>query len=211
MSRKVPAKKKDGGETTTLAKSYEPTPHDRKIMQAYFEEQRENPPPPRLKAVRENSGTLSLAPDHPDIFVGVVLLLDAIGLKDPNLGRELLRQMAAVADGHEDALNAMIAFVKGLQPRDALEAALATQMAAVHALGMRLASQLVTSKTHKGQEHAERALNKLSRTFTIQMEALKRYRTGGEQKVTVQHVSVNDNAQAIVGNVSTGVGGDKKS
>jgi len=25
---------------------------------------------------------------------------------------------------------------------------------------------------------------------------LKKYRTGGEQKVTVQHVSVNDNAQA---------------
>jgi hypothetical protein len=71
MSRKVPAKQ-DGGEATTLAKSYEPTPHDRKVMQAYFEEQRENPPPPRLKAVRENSGTLSLAPDHPDIFVGVV-------------------------------------------------------------------------------------------------------------------------------------------
>ena len=41
--------------------------------------------------------------------------------------------------------------------------------------------------------------------FTTQLETLKMYRTGGEQKVTVQHVSVNDNAQAIVGNVSTGV------
>jgi hypothetical protein len=33
------------------------------------------------------------------------------------------------------------------------------------------------------------------------MEALKRYRMGGEQKVTVQHVSVNDGRQAIVGDV----------
>jgi hypothetical protein len=33
------------------------------------------------------------------------------------------------------------------------------------------------------------------------MEALKRYRTGGEQKVTVQHVLVNDGGQAIVGDV----------
>jgi hypothetical protein len=33
------------------------------------------------------------------------------------------------------------------------------------------------------------------------MEALKRYRTRGEQKITVQHVSVNDGGQAIVGNV----------
>jgi hypothetical protein len=36
------------------------------------------------------------------------------------------------------------------------------------------------------------------------MEALKRYRTGGEQKVTVQHVSVSDGGQAIVGNVTQG-------
>jgi hypothetical protein len=39
---------------------------------------------------------------------------------------------------------------------------------------------------------------------------LKKYRTGGEQKVTVQHVTVSDNAQAIVGNVSAGGGDDKK-
>jgi hypothetical protein len=42
------------------------------------------------------------------------------------------------------------------------------------------------------------------------METLKRYRTGGEQKVTVQHVTVSDNAQAIVGNVSAGGGDDEK-
>jgi hypothetical protein len=34
------------------------------------------------------------------------------------------------------------------------------------------------------------------------MEALKRHRTGGEQKVTVQHVTVNEVGQAIVGAVS---------
>jgi hypothetical protein len=30
---------------------------------------------------------------------------------------------------------------------------------------------------------------RIARTFAAQVEALKRYRTGGEQKVTVQHVS----------------------
>jgi hypothetical protein len=39
-------------------------------------------------------------------------------------------------------------------------------------------------------------------TFATQMEALKRYRTGGEQKVTVQHVSVSEGGQTIVGNVT---------
>jgi hypothetical protein len=52
------------------------------------------------------------------------------------------------------------------------------------------------------QDSAERAFNKLARTYATQMEALKRYRTGGEQKVTVQHVSVSEGGQAIVGNVT---------
>ncbi len=37
--------------------------------------------------------------------------------------------------------------------------------------------------------------------FTTQVETLKRYRSGGDQTVTVQHVSVTDGGQAIVGNV----------
>jgi hypothetical protein len=34
------------------------------------------------------------------------------------------------------------------------------------------------------------------------MEALKRYRSGADQKVTLQHVSVAEGGQAIVGNVT---------
>src|SRR3984957_10257646 len=52
------------------------------------------------------------------------------------------------------------------------------------------------------QDSASNAFNKLARTFAMQLEALKRYRTGGEQKVTVQHVTVGEGGQAIVGNVN---------
>jgi len=48
-------------------------------------------------------------------------------------------------------------------------------------------------------DSAERTLNKLARTFTNQLEALKRYRTGGEQKVTVQHVQAIHVTQAARG------------
>jgi hypothetical protein len=54
------------------------------------------------------------------------------------------------------------------------------------------------------QDAAERALNKLARTYATQMEALKRYRTGGQQKVTVEHVTVNAGGRAIVGAVAHG-------
>ena len=47
------------------------------------------------------------------------------------------------------------------------------------------------------QDSASNAFNKLARTFAVELEALKRYRTGGEQRVTVQHVTVNEGGQAI--------------
>jgi hypothetical protein len=67
---------------------------------------------------------------------------------------------------------------------------------------MTFARRLANVETIEQQDSAERAFNKLARTFTTQLEALKRYRTGGEQKVTVQHVSVSEGGQAIVGNVT---------
>jgi hypothetical protein len=63
------------------------------------------------------------------------------------------------------------------------------------------------------QDSAERAFNKLTRTFAAQVSALKEYRSKGEQKMTVQHVHVAEGAQAIVGNVNApteGVGATEK-
>jgi hypothetical protein len=94
-----------------------------------------------------------------------------------------------------------------VKPRDERKAMLATQMGAIHAATMMLARRLNHVETIAQQDAAERALNKLARTFTTQMDALKRYRTGGQQKVTVEHVTVNSGGQAIVGAVTTGGGG----
>jgi hypothetical protein len=57
------------------------------------------------------------------------------------------------------------------------------------------------------QDRAERAFNKLTRTFAAQVSALKEYRSKGEQKMTVQHVHVAEGGQAIVGNVNAPAGG----
>jgi hypothetical protein len=40
------------------------------------------------------------------------------------------------------------------------------------------------------------ALNKLARTFAAQVEALKNYRSKGEQRIVVQHVNVGEGGQA---------------
>ena len=92
--------------------------------------------------------------------------------------------------------------IKGIQPKDHLEAMLAAQMAVVHIATIKFAQHFSFIETLPQQDSTERTVNKLARTFAMQMEALKRYRTGGEQKVTVQHVTVVEGGQAIVGNVT---------
>ena len=160
-------------------------------------------PAPRLKVVPTEKGmTIALA--HP--FVGDALLMDALGTVDIDFYRALLDQLGRAAlEGDkidERKLNFMLSVLKGVESKDQLETMLAAQMAAVHVATMTFSLRLSTAETVEQQDSAERAFNKLARTFTTQLEALKRYRTGGEQKVTVQHVSVSEGGQAIVGNVT---------
>ena len=104
----------------------------------------------------------------------------------------------------------MLAVIKGIEPQDQVESMLAAQMAAIHMATMTFARRLAHVDNIAQQDSAERAFNKLARTFTTQIEALKRYRTGGQQTVRVEHVTVNEGGQAIVGNVTGGRGAPKK-
>jgi hypothetical protein len=153
----------------------------------------------------------TIAPDHPDRPLAGTLLKEALGTVSLDFMNGLLSQLAnAGSRGRqvdEAALNFMLSVVTGIKPKDQLEAMLAAQMAAIHTATMTFARRLVNFETIEQQDSAERALNKLARTYAIQMEALKRYRTGGEQKVTVHHVSVNEGGQAIVGNVNQAASG----
>jgi hypothetical protein len=67
--------------------------------------------------------------------------------------------------------------------------------------------RLANANTIQQRDSAERAFNKLARTFTTQVEALKRHRTGGQQKMTVEHVHVHQGGQAIVGHVENSAEG----
>ena len=135
------------------------------------------------------------------------ILKKALGTTDDYFVQGIIRQLARLTpDGRvdEDQLNFMLSIIKEINSRNQLETMLAAQMATVHVAIMTQGQRLAHAETPQEQDSAERALNKLARTFTIQMEALQRYRSGGEQTVTVQHVSVNEGGQAIVGNVTQG-------
>lgn len=105
--------------------------------------------------------------------------------------------------------NAAMASIREIDPQDATELMLATQMTTVHNLTMDM-----TSRFREGEQTLDWAsyyvdgINKLMRTYTTQMEALNKYRNKGKQQITVkhQHVNVNDGGQAIVGDATQGGG-----
>jgi hypothetical protein len=107
------------------------------------------------------------------------------------------------ADGFGgDGVEFAAAVIKGLSPRDQLEAMLGAQMAVMHWASMKCMRQVADRRGTQFEESAVAMATKLARTFAAEMEVLKRYRSGGEQKVTVQHVQVEKRGQDIVGTVT---------
>jgi len=194
------------GTSVDVTTPYEPTPEERRAIAAL----RGTKKTPRVTLKQKNQIYFK----HPDQLHAAAVLMERLATTDEYLFGGVLTQLSAVAvrGGKVDEVrfNFMMSAVMGIGPKDELETLLATQMAAIHALALDYASQLNNSRTIPEQDYAERTLNKLMRTFAAQMETLKRYRTGGEQKVTVQHVTVADGGQAIVGNVAQGGQGATK-
>ncbi len=142
------------------------------------------------------------------VEIATLLQMADMGTTDRDFHRGLVGQIACLGS-HKARVdsgnsNFVLAVVRSIGLRDGLEAMLATQMGAIHAATMMLARRLNHVDNITQQDAAERALNKLARTFATQMEALKRYRTSGQQKVTVEHVTINAGGQAIVGAVEAG-------
>ncbi len=211
-TRRATAAKNPKAKRQAVAKPYEPTPEERDAAAAFLAREKEKPPAPRLTAAK-TGGVVKIGTDHPEPAVGTVLLMQALGITDDAFLNGILSQLVNAGSQGEEVderdINFMLSAIKGVEPKDEVEVMLAAQMAAVHSATMTFARRLAHVETIPQQDSAERAFNKLARTFVAQVEALKRYRTGGEQNVTVKHVTVNEGGQAIVGNVEHSPGGGR--
>jgi hypothetical protein len=191
---------------------YAPTAREQRSIDAYFKRHETLRPMPK-QVIEFNGKVPDLKDDHADPAVGATLTMMAMGMSRVGELTGFLQDAINLTqqDGKPDAhrMNEMLAQIASIEPRDSIEAMLATQMVAVHRATIIAARQLRGSQTIPQQDSNSNMLNKLTRTFASQVEALKRYRSKGEQKVIVEHVTVNEGGQAIVGNVATGGRGSK--
>jgi len=196
-------------------KPYELTPHERAAVHRFLDRKGRTPPAPKFK-VTHSDGAVSIKPDHPDVLVTYTLLADVLGTRNILFAEDILHQLANVSQTGKELtareLNCMVATVHAIGPRDPTEALLAVQMATVHMATTVAARRLNRVERIDQQDSASNMLNKLTRTFCAQIEALKKYRSNGEQSVRVTHQHVNVNAaQAVIGINQGGRGAHEKS
>jgi hypothetical protein len=205
----------DAGQNEAAAtKPHTPTAQELLLVENFLAGQKEETPSPKIKAEKQENGTIGIRSQHKDGTVAYALLAKALGTSDAEFINGLLTQLASATTGrgqevNEDGLNFVLSVLAGVAPRDRVEAMVAAQMAVVHLATMTFTRRLAHTETIQQQDSAQNALNKLMRTFTNQIETLKRYRSNAQQTVKVEHVHVHEGGQAIVGNVETGGGAQK--
>ena len=128
-----------------------------------------------------------------------------VGVSGDEAFNKLLNQATSTAKGDtpDDKLNSIMPLLLDIAPKDSLEGMLAVQMLATHNMAMEMAGRAMYSEqTVDGVDMNINRSTKLMRTFTTQLETLQKYRNKGKQTIQVQHVTVNDGGQAVVGNIA---------
>ena len=164
---------------------------------------------PRIEAaVKSEDGAMKIGAPHSDTTGFVTQLYDCFGTASAAFAEQSVARLAAVisrrgsASPTQTELNAALAAVDGIRPTDEIEAMLAVQMVATHETAMAMLTRAKHADLTPTLQECGSLAVKLLRTFTAQVEALARLRRGGEQRVIVQHVYVNEGGQAIVGAVN---------
>lgn len=176
----------------------------------------------KFECVPDEAGKPQLYHKTDDAALSEAKITEALGTPDKDLQKHLLTQVVQTFRGYVSAegtnderlaefANDAMALLNGIQPQDEIEGMLAVQMIAVHNMAMETMKRaMITGQTEYGTDVNVNRVTRMLRTFNAQMEALKRYRTGGQQKVIVEHVHVTAGGQAIVGVVNRGEGNSEK-
>jgi len=138
-------------------------------------------------------------PDTEDVPLWSARVAKALGVDDPWMAEALMNQAAnCVGGGPTQAPNVAVASIQSIRPRDGVEAMLAVQMTATHAAAMQMLYRAMREQpSFEIYDSIVNRATKLLRTYTMQVEALKRYRSAGEQRVVVQHVTVTTDQAAV--------------
>ena len=145
---------------------------------------------------------------EPDIFQEQIR--EQLGISEnipvAKMVEEIVGQWLPVTPENQEKVNFFLAHVMAYNPTALLEAQLVAQMVISHTLYTKM---LMRAEKEVWADSAEKWMNsavKLSRAFRAGMETLCKVRRNGNQRITVERVYVEKDANAIIGNISSGRG-----
>jgi hypothetical protein len=191
MVKKMPTK----GAVAELAPAPVRTAEEQALVDAW----QSRPRLQRSPRFKEGEAPGAIVPDTKDVPLWSARVAKALGVDDPWMAEALMNQAAnCVGGGPAQAPNVAVASIQSIRPRDGVEAMLAVQMTATHAAALQMLHRAVREQpSFEIYDSLVNRATKLLRTYTMQVEALKRYRSAGEQRVVVQHVNVTAEQAAV--------------
>src|ERR1700730_10954650 len=185
----------------------------RKTQPAFVPDALQRRPPVRVRTRRITASFAKLYPPDGEGKIWWGRLKKALGTGSSDFVNASLHQLQAAAQFpgsgiSETGINTALAMIEAFAPQNEVEAALAVQMSCTHIVAMSVLERL--GPGGGSEDRAVRltsAATRLLRAFTNQFEAYRRLRHGGDQFVRVEHVHINEGAQAVIGNVHPRGGG----
>jgi hypothetical protein len=172
----------------------------RKAAERAVERHMSRPVTPEMAVLREADGWSIKSPyEGKDGDRWIALLFEGFGSRSQKTVQTFLDQLADLCPTRfdEDAqiwapddqqFAAAVQIVRSLKPRNEAEACLAAQMVAVHFATMRVGNHI--GRMSWPDERTAATLSRLARTFTMQMDAMRKVKGKGgttRQKITVKH------------------------
>jgi len=172
--------------------------------------------PRRVEPVLSISGEVgTIDAPHSDKAGQACALMDTFATTSDAFVNRQLCNLASMGGGGaaqptSNDIGAALAIVGAVEPQNELEAALAVQIAMTHQLAASLTMRAQQSPTVKGMTDYGNLATKAARTFTAQLDALTRLRSGGKQVVEHRHYNIdNRGGQTVVAeHMTTGVSGN---
>jgi hypothetical protein len=169
------------------------------------------PKPVRVGLQRVNANVEKPFPPAGDTNEWWDRLKAALGTQSSDFINQTLFQLQTAArlpcgGISEIAVNAALAMIESAKPNDEVEAALIIQIACTHTAAMAVLSRI--GGAHGGDRHVAMmaaAASKILKAFANHVETLRRQRAGGSQYMRIEHIHIEPDAQAVIGNMKRNI------
>ena len=188
---KSPDRKTENGVAAQLP---EPSEHERMAIAVATTSRAKRLPRVAVSLTKKGPQTVQSGPNHADAKGWCARILDALGTTSADFltveARPHHERGRVHGRGRGAKVNAVLAVLDGIKPKNEIEAMLASQIAVTHALAMELIGRTKRATDTGLFESSGNMAIKLMRTYALQMEVLATIRRGGKQTMQVKHVHV---------------------